>query len=125
MDGFSTHGPLFDGRAEVELRRYCDEAEKHIAEKAHGELRKEFHEHFKHPTGYYESHVIVRDEPGGHVVTDQGVVYGPWLEGTGSRNFPRTRFKGYANFRRVTARINAQAKDIAERVLLPYLRRIG
>ena len=32
-------------------------------------------------------------------IDDSGVVYGPWLEGTGSRNLT-TRFKGYASFRR-------------------------
>jgi hypothetical protein len=26
-------------------------------------------------------------------------VYGPWLEGVGSRNFPVTRFRGYHAFR--------------------------
>jgi hypothetical protein len=36
----------------------------------------------------------------GVVISDRGVVYGPWLEGTGSRN-QTTRFKGYASFRRV------------------------
>lgn len=124
-EGITTRGPLFDGVAATELRRYCREAEGHIAEKAHSELRSEFHAHFKHPTGYYESHVIVRDGMGGRVVTDQGVVYGHWLEGDGSRNFPHTRFRGYASFRRVTQRIKGQAHEIAVRVLQPYLRRIG
>ena len=32
-------------------------------------------------------------------VTDGGVIYGPWLEGTGSRN-QTTRFKGYRMFRK-------------------------
>ncbi len=32
-------------------------------------------------------------------ISDGNVVYGPWLEGTGSRN-DVTRFKGYASFRK-------------------------
>ena len=32
-------------------------------------------------------------------IDDSKVVYGPWLEGTGSRN-QTTRFKGYSSFRR-------------------------
>lgn len=121
----STHGPLFDGSAEVDIGRYCRSVERDIADEALGELRTEFHEHFKHPTGYYESHVHVTPELGEHVVNDSGVVYGPWLEGTGSRNFPRTRFRGYANFRRVTQRMQAKAIEIAERAMPELLRRIG
>jgi len=34
-------------------------------------------------------------------IDDSKVVYGPWLEGTGSRN-ETTRFKGYSSFRRTT-----------------------
>ena len=33
-------------------------------------------------------------------IHDSGVVYGPWLEGTSSRN-QTTRFKGYSSFRKV------------------------
>ena len=32
-------------------------------------------------------------------IDDNGVIYGPWLEGTSSRN-ETTRFKGYSTFRR-------------------------
>lgn len=54
------------------------------------------------PTGYAARHIVNRDMGSQHVVTDSGIVYGAWLEGVGSRNFPKTRFKGYAIFRRVT-----------------------
>lgn len=118
-------GPLFDGRAEVELQRYCDDAEKDIADHAHEELGVAFAETFRHPTGYYESHVRVTSSMGHHEVTDGGVVYGPWLEGTGSRNFPKTRFKGYSNFRRVAAKVQGEALEIAERTFARYRGRIG
>jgi hypothetical protein len=42
----------------------------------------------QHPTGYYQSKITVERAGTGYRVTDQGVVYGPWLEGTGSRNAP-------------------------------------
>lgn len=54
----------------------------------------------QNPTGYYESRVQINTMSGGAEVTDGGVVYGPWLEGTSSRN-GRTRFKGYQTFRKV------------------------
>ncbi|MGV9803926.1 hypothetical protein ACWDTP_38425, partial [Mycobacterium sp. NPDC003449] len=57
-------------------------------------------------------------------VNDGGVVYGPWLEGTGSRNAPVTRFRGYATFRRVKAMIDRRAPGIAQRLLRRYIGRM-
>lgn len=46
-------------------------------------------------------------------ITDGGVIYGPWLEGTGSRNVS-TRFKGYASFRRTGQWMNQQAPKVVQ-----------
>ena len=55
-------------------------------------------------TGHYRRNVSGRVETAfgevKGVLTDGGVIYGPWLEGTSSRNMT-TRFKGYASFRKV------------------------
>lgn len=40
------------------------------------------------------------------LITDGGMVYGSWLEGTSSRNVT-TRFKGYARFRQTTDWLNS------------------
>lgn len=111
------HGPLFDGNARRIINDYCDDAAEGIGDYAVTELKKRFHETFKHPTGYYESRVS-SDRPvdGLVVVDDDRVVYGPWLEGTGSRNYPVTRFKGYANWRHTKSAVEARARSIAERV---------
>jgi hypothetical protein len=42
-------------------------------------------------------------------IDDGGVVYGPWLEGTSTRN-ATTRFKGYASFRRTAQWLNDTRK---------------
>lgn len=110
-------GPIFDGRAQRAAHGYCEELEDDLADQAVDELHKEFDLHFKHPTGYYKSQVKVRYGSGEKVVDDGGVVYGPWLEGVGSRNFPATRFRGYASFRRVFQRIDKRSKAYAERLL--------
>ncbi len=52
------------------------------------------------------------------VINDGGVIYGPWLEGTGSRNVT-TRFKGYGMFRRTRDWMQLRAKSIVE----PHIRR--
>lgn len=115
------HGPIFDSRAQRYVDDWADDVEQDIADEAEKRLHNEFHTHFRHATGYYESHV--RAQPAGSrwQVTDGGVVYGPWLEGTGSRN-KTTRFKGYWNWRRVGQSIDRDAPDIARR-MLPGLER--
>ncbi len=68
---------------------------------------------FRHPTGYYYSRVVnERRGSRDRVVTDNGVIYGPWLEGVGKRN-RTTRFKGYANFRRAGQQVEREAPAIA------------
>ena len=47
------------------------------------------------------------------LITDGGVVYGPWLEGTGDRN-ATTRFKGYFSFRRTAQWLQGQSRRVME-----------
>lgn len=44
-------------------------------------------------------------------VHDSGIVYGPWLEGEGSRNLT-TPFKGYRTFRKVAQQIDRKAPEL-------------
>src|SRR3990172_8731549 len=93
------NGPLFDLRARREFDRFRDELEEEAAEFTLDHIKDTFHTHFKHPTGYYESNVRIKN---GNEVWDGGFggpVYGPWLEGVGSRN-NTTRFRGYHAFRK-------------------------
>lgn len=94
-------GPLFDGRAHRIMDEFVDELEEDGAEEALEDIRSIFHASFKNPTGFYESNVRIH-HPGGHPEVwdggSAGPVYGPWLEGVGSRN-ETTRFKGYHAFR--------------------------
>lgn len=65
--------------------------------------------------GVYMSWIHTEDVLEGVDVTDRWIVYGPWLEGEGSRNFPVTRFKGYHTFRIVGDQLQFEAGPIAER----------
>jgi hypothetical protein len=113
------HGPVFDGRAEAAASAFAHDAAEKIAQEGAKMVREALHGVIRHPTGYYESHVRAEQ----HTVTDGGVIYGPWLEGVGSRN-RTTRFKGYFTFRRTTQQIQAKASEIAERDIPPYLERM-
>ncbi len=78
----------------------------------------------QHPTGYYESRIKAEPDGGAYRwrVHDDMVIYGPWLEGVGSRNFPVTRFKGYHTFRIVR---NRMAQKSAAVVAAYVTRKIG
>lgn len=116
-----TKGPLFDGRLSRAISAGAEDAEREIAQAGVSEVRAQLGMVLKHPTGYYESQIQTNRAFGDYAVTDGGVVYGPWLDGSGSRN-QTTRFKGYAHWRRATERLNSRAGDIAEHIID---RRIG
>lgn len=116
-------GPLFNGEAAKAIQDFQEASEDAIADFTVNEIQAELGQVLKNPTGYYKSKIQTNRQTDDISVNDGGVVYGPWLEGVGSRN-KSTRFKGYATFRRVTQRINNQAGQISQRVLPRYLRRM-
>lgn len=117
-------GPVFDGRANMAIDDFVDAAEKEIADRGKEALIAADHRSFKHETGAYTSRIHVTMDRGSHVITDGGVVYGPWLEGTGSRNAPVTRFRGYHNAEEVAAKLQEEAVSIAEEILPRYISRM-
>lgn len=58
----------------------------------------------RNPTGHYQSQIAAVRSEMGVMVTDGGVVYGDWLEGSSTRN-QKSRFKGYWAFRRAAAEL--------------------
>lgn len=109
-------GPVFSGEAEAVLRRYVTDMTGQVAQEGRDMVEQILPGVLQHPTGYYQSHIQVERQASTSVVTDGGVVYGPWLEGVGSRN-QTTRFKGYGTFRRAFQQLDGQAGKIADTVL--------
>lgn len=72
-------------------------------------------------TGKYTMPVVV--DLSETVVTTDLATYGPWLEGTGSRNLT-TRFKGYQSFRKAGQVLEGMAEAIAQRTFQRYLRQM-
>lgn len=119
-------GPLFDGRAQVALRDYLNEIEEEVAEEGERLVHKYLHQFLQQPTGRYESKVKARPRGSYYEVTDGGkIVYGPWLAGTGSRNYPKTRFRGYRHWRLAYQDLEQSAGRIAQRIIPRYLRRMN
>ena len=121
------NGPIFDLRARRAFSDMREELEEEAAEWSLDHIRSTIHRHFKHPTGYDESNVEVRNPSTAHEVSDggwAGPVYGPWLEGVGSRN-NTTRFKGYHSFRNAAAALDRRIDDIGDRLFrLRYRNRL-
>lgn len=124
--GVRVHGPVLDGRWHGMLETSVDECVRAVAERGVDEVGLELIRVLKHPTGYYESHI--RQDPRGpqtRVVHDDLVIYGPWLEGVGSRNYPVTRFRGYHTFRRVAQLLQKLAGEVVETTLRREVARLN
>lgn len=112
-----TSGPIFDGRATIIIRQGTDELAQAVAEEGQRLVKDDLTKVIRtHPTGRYIPSVeVVRR---GHADFTYGtrIIYGPWIEGTGSRN-KTTRFKGYASFRRTRQVLENRIPEIERRVM--------
>ncbi len=113
-------GPIIDGRSQAILDLAIADIEKVVGQTGYNMVRAELDVVLRNPTGYYESQVRTDHEAGGLRIHDGKMIYGPWLEGTGSRN-RTTRFKGYFTFRRVTQRLDQMAGPMADNIMSKYV----
>lgn len=119
------HGPVFDGRADREFHDAARKMEEDVGHAADAEWHRYMNISFKNPTPYYETQVVLQRESGHVVVHDRGIIYGFWLEGIGSRNWPVTRFRGYHSRDKAVDSVEPQVTAICERTLRPYLARMN
>lgn len=117
-------GPIFDGRAEAALHRLPGEIVDELAAQGYSEWMERLNASIKHPTPYYETQITTSKHGNSALIHDRGVVYGPWLEGTGSRN-RTTRFKGYASRRRAVQALQAKAPGLVQHVVARVVREMG
>ncbi len=115
----TTSGPIFDGRADLALGQACRESERRIAILGASMVRTFLNRVLRVQTPFYRMQVEAEPEAPGWKIWDQDVIYGPWLEGTGSRN-RTTRFKGYFTFRTIAAQLQARAAAVCEHVITTY-----
>jgi hypothetical protein len=115
-------GPLFDGRAVPITLRAERAIEFQIAEHGVNMIRGMLGASYVGPsTGYYQSQIRTDMSFEGTAIVDGMVVYGPWLEGVGSRNSPVTRFAGYHTFRRAGQKLNEEAGVMANVIIKPFI----
>ena len=121
-------GPIFDSRAPLAINKAVQETVEELVNFAESEMHTVATMRprgvFKSPaqagaaasTGNYRRNIHGRRTGLHGRVDDNKVIYGPWLEGTGSRN-QTTRFKGYGLWRRVAQRVQKRAPDILKKKL--------
>lgn len=122
-------GPLLEGRAPQILDDYMRANLDLIAALSVDAVTDELYV-FKNPTGFYESQIAASRRTGTGrtqydvVVHDSGVIYGPWLAGTGTRNSP-DGFRGYAHWRKAAQRIGQLAQQTTVGTLRQLVRKLG
>lgn len=109
-------GSLVDGSAPKKVAAAVEQMGEDVGQLVHNAVKLRLGQVLANPTGYYESRVVTDVSAGSVEISDSGVIYGPWLEGTGSRN-ASSRFKGYATFRKVAQDMEKKAVAEGERVL--------
>lgn len=126
MTSIHFEGPLFDGRAQQAMDRACDDARDDVAAYAEERVLLGTSANFKTRTPYYETRIETkRVSSEVSLVHDNDVIYGAWLEGVGSRNFPETRFKGYRHWRMAKQAVAERGPQIAEAAVERRLPEMG
>lgn len=119
-------GPLTDGRALRAHDEYVQDVSRVVAKQGERIVVSLLKGSIKNPTPRYWYSIHI-EPTGGSAwdVTDNNAVYGPWLEGVGSRNRGRPGFPGYASFRRASQMLDRQAWYVADRHLALFIPRMN
>ena len=130
-------GPVLEGRGPQILATWMRSHLDDIARFGQDAVRTELDVVLQNPTGFYRSQIAawVQAAPpsplirGGRaqqvVIHDSFVIYGPWLSGTGSRNAPVTRFRGYNHWRKAAQRIERLAQAATVGTLRQLMKKLG
>lgn len=111
-------GPIFHEPIVTEImNQYLDRVLDRLGEVAVDDIHHRLDDVLVTQTPFYATQIVSNRASYSRIVTDSNVIYGPWLEGVGSRNYPTTRFKGYHTFRYVTQGLKSKAGPYAEGVL--------
>lgn len=119
-------GPFFTGDYTRELHKFLDDAKAEVAQMGVNRIQERIGAVAKEPSGYYAAHVrtdLVKPF-NDQLIHDGKVRYGPWLEGTSSRN-STTRFKGYHLFRRTRTWLRKAATPVFQQAIDQFVARMN
>lgn len=121
----TTSGAIATGDAPWVMNGFGPALAEPVAYQAYAEVHLNLDLALRNPTPIYETTIQVdRSAPDFRVHDGDRMVYGPWLEGTGSRN-ATTRFKGYWSFRRAVQQVEARVPELVQPVVDDYLARLS
>lgn len=120
----TVRGPFLTGRPEQVLADMLDDCLYEVGNAALERWQYRLNASIKHPTPYYETQIIQQRLGMAEVIHDRGIVYGPWLEGTSSRN-ARSKFKGYASLRKAVGEVEREVPSVLQRVVARHLSRLS
>jgi hypothetical protein len=126
----SLHGPVAEGYGTEIVDDLVDDLVWEVGSQGLANVNTVLNSSIQQPTPYYETMTtlnwgVFAGAGANVIVHDRGIVYGPWLEGIGSRNFPKTSFKGYHAFEKGAIALNdGQALRVSEVVLKRYMPRL-
>lgn len=125
-------GPMFDGRIDDAVEDLCRDIRSEVATQGLigvMTVLAQPHPHgIRKRTPFYETRLNIAGDAAGDetlVVNDDNVIYGAWLEGAGSRNYPVTRFRGYGAFGKSFRRLLNSLPATLQRLIGPQLRRMN
>jgi hypothetical protein len=128
MAEITTRGPFFDSRRTRFTNEFCEDLAREVAETAEQHWITGMRRTFKEPTPIYWNTTKIENKGKVVAVNDGGrsggLVYGPWLEGVGSRN-KTTRFKGYFNLRKAAQKTRGEVRKLAAGLLPFYYRKMN
>lgn len=124
MPSYTLTGPMFNGQAERELDDLVRDVTKDVADEGAELVRQRLKNKIQHSTGRYVSSIHVVRANAMSTITDAKQAWGPWLEGTGSRN-RTTRFKGYRTFATIVKQLDAKATQVANMAVQRFVGRMS
>lgn len=114
-------GPISSGRIHKHVRDYEKDVARELSEEAEDTWLNLLDVRLRHQRPYYTTQIATRKVAWNrYKIHDSGVIYGHWLEGTGSRNAPVTVFPGYWSMRDTKAEMKIKRRPIAEEILVQH-----
>lgn len=117
-------GQFFTGDPSQGIRDTADEWTQTLAVTGAADIRATQNVTFRTRTPHARLQTEARREAPGWMIWDQRLIYGPWLEGTGSRN-RTSRFKGYGIWRAAASKISARAVAIGQPIVARFVGRMN
>lgn len=118
-------GPFLTGNPLAQIDDFVTDATWIVGAQGLADWHQKLDQRIQDPTPFYETQLMLERQSADVVwAHDAGIVYGPWLEGTGSRN-RTTKFKGYKSMREATQQLGQKIPNVLAPYVEQLIRRLG